>query len=485
MKALKIQALLFYKKGGIPIATTKIIPIHIGKGRSAGTAISNVIDYVENPEKTGNGEYISSYMCDSRTADTEFLLSKRQYKDITGRTQANDIIAYQVRQSFKPGEVTPEEANKIGYEFAQRFLKGNNAFIVCTHIDRHHIHNHIIWNSTNLDCTRKFKNFWNSTRAVRQLSDTICVEHGLSIIENPQKKGMNYGEWLGDDRKLSHRDKLRLLIDELLAKNPSDFKALLTLLKDNGVEVKKRGNTISIRLGNKGKFARFSSLGDGYSEADLVDVISGKKEHKPKKKDILQDNFRIDLLSRIDDKIQNSTGGYKQWASVFKAKQLAKTMSYLQEHKLVDFNELTAKCDEVASRYNTLSAQIKSAESRMAEIEVLKKQILIYHKTKEVFAGYKSSKYSKKYLAEHEADILLHRAAKKTFNDYGLKKLPTVKSLQEEFAKLLTDKKAAYPELKKARDEMKELLTVKANVERMLGGDEREKEKEKEQTTDK
>ena len=151
----------------------------------------------------------------------------------------------------------------------------------------------------------------------------------------------------------------------------------------------------------------------------------------------------------------------------------------------MDFNELTAKCDEVASRYNTLSAQIKSAESRMAEIEVLKKQILIYHKTKEVFAGYKASKYSKKYLAEHEADILLHRAAKKTFNDYGLKKLPTVKSLQEEFAKLLTDKKAAYPELKKARDEMKELLTVKANVERMLGGDEREKEKEKEQTTDK
>lgn len=423
-------------------------------------------------------------MCDSRTADAEFALSKKCYKDITGREQKNDVIAYQVRQSFKPGEVTPEEANKIGYEFAQRFLKGNNAFIVCTHIDRHHVHNHIIWNSTNLDCTAKFRDFKRSGKAVRLLSDTICVEHGLSIIENPKKHGMNYGEWLGDDKKLSHRDKIKMLIDELLTHNPTDFKALFTLLKDNGVEVKQRGNTISIRLGNKGKFARFSSLGEGYAEADLAAVIAGEKEHKPKKATQHQAE-RITLISQLDEKIQSSTGGYKQWASVFKAKQLAKTMSYLQEHKLMDFNELTAKCNEVTSRYNTLSAQIKSAESRMAEIEVLKKQILVYHKTKEVFAGYKASKYSKKYLAEHEADILLHRAAKKTFNDYGLTKLPTVKSLQEEFAKLLSEKKAAYPELKKARDEMRELLTVKANVERMLGGDERENEKEKEQTKDK
>lgn len=406
------------------------------------------------------------------------------YHDITGRTQVNDVIAYQVRQSFKPDEVTPEEANRIGYEFAQRFLKGNNAFIVCTHTDRHHVHNHIIWNSTNLDCTAKFRDFKRSGKAVRLLSDTICIEHGLSIIENPKKHGMNYGEWIGDDKKLSHRDKLRFLIDELLSKNPSDFKALLTLLKDNGVEVKQRGNTISIRLGNNGKFVRFSSLGEGYAETDLADVISGKKEHKPKKVTQRQAE-RITLISQLDEKIQSSSGGYRQWASVFRAKQLAKTMSYLQEHKLVDFNELQAKTNSAVERYNTLSSQIKSAESRMAEIEVLKKQILTYHKTKDVFAGYKASKYSKKYLAEHEADILLHRATKKVFNDYGLKKLPTVKSLQEEFAKLLSEKKAAYPELKRARDEMRELLTVKANVERMLGDDEQRKEKEKEQTTDK
>lgn len=407
-------------------------------------------------------------------------MSKRHYYDITGRKQENDVIAYQVRQSFKPGEVSPEEANKIGYEFAQRFLKGNNAFIVCTHTDRRHIHNHIIWNSTNLDCTAKFRNFKRSGKAVRLLSDTICIEHGLSIIENPQKRGMNYGEWLGDNKKLSHRDKLKMLIDELLSKNPADFKALLTLLKDNGVEVKQRGNTISIRLGNEGRFVRFSSLGDGYSEADLAAVISGEKEHKPRQKDILHNDTRIDLLSRIDDKIKSSSGGYKQWASVFKAKQLAKTMMYLQEHKLVDYNELKAKCDSLTERFNTLSSQIKSTESRMAEIDSLKKQILVYLKTKKVFSEYKASKYSKKYYSEHESDILLHRAAKKAFNDMGLKKLPTVKSLQEEFSRLLFEKREAYPELKRVREEMKEMLIVKANVERMLGNEELNDGKDKE-----
>lgn len=365
------------------------------------------------------------------------------------------------------------------------FLKGNNAFIVCTHIDRRHVHNHIIWNSTNLDCTAKFRDFKRSGKAVRLLSDTICVEHGLSIVENPQKRGMNYGEWLGDNKKLSHRDKLKMLIDELLSKNPADFKALLTLLKDNGVEVKQRGNTISIRLGDSGKFVRFSSLGEGYSETDLTAVIAGEKEHKPKKKYVLHDDTRIDLLSSIDDKIQSSSGGYKQWASVFKAKLLAKTMAYLREHKLVDFNELKAKTDSVVERYNSLSEKLKAVESRMSEIETLKKQILTYHKTKEVFAEYKASKYSKKYLAEHESDILLHRAAKKIFNDMGLKKLPMVKSLQEEYAQLLSEKREAYPELKRVREEMKEMLIVKANVERMLGEDRQERQKEKEQITDK
>ena len=167
------------------MATTRIMPLHVGKGRTESRAISDIIDYVANPKKTDNGRLITGYACDSRTADAEFLLAKRQYIAATGRVRgADDVIAYHVRQSFRPGEITPEEANRLGVEFAKRFTKGNHAFVVCTHIDKSHIHNHIIWSSVSLEYDRKFRNFWGSTKAVRRLSDTICIENGLSIVEN-------------------------------------------------------------------------------------------------------------------------------------------------------------------------------------------------------------------------------------------------------------------------------------------------------------
>ena len=159
------------------------MPLHTGKGRTVGTAISDILDYVENPDKTDHGRLISSYQCDSRIADAEFLFSKRQYIAKTGRRRgADDVLAYQIRQSFVPGEITPEEANRLGRELAMRFTKGKHAFIVCTHIDKAHIHNHIIINSISLDCTRKFRNFWGSTKAVRRLNDTICMRQRLSCF---------------------------------------------------------------------------------------------------------------------------------------------------------------------------------------------------------------------------------------------------------------------------------------------------------------
>ncbi len=163
------------------------MPLHIGKGRDVSTAISDIIDYVENPQKTDNGRLIYGHECDTRTADAEFLLSKRQYINLTGRQRgADDVIAYHLRQSFRPGEITPEQSNEIGRELALKLTKGNNAFIVCTHIDKHHVHNHIIINSVDLDCTRKFRNFWGSTWAIRRMNDKLCLEHGLSIVENPE-----------------------------------------------------------------------------------------------------------------------------------------------------------------------------------------------------------------------------------------------------------------------------------------------------------
>ena len=208
------------------MATTRIIPMHLNKGKTIAQCLKERIDYAENPEKTEGGELISSYACDPETADAEFALAKREYRNLTGREQASDVIAYQIRQSFKPGEVSPEEANRIGYEFAERFTKGNHAFIVCTHTDRHHVHNHIIWNSTTLDCTRKFRNFLGSYRAVRQLSDLICTEHRLSVILDPKRHGMSYNKWLGENAQPSNRDLLRYAIDAALERKPKDFDEL-------------------------------------------------------------------------------------------------------------------------------------------------------------------------------------------------------------------------------------------------------------------
>lgn len=204
------------------------MPLHIGKGRNVSTAISDIIDYVENPQKTDNGRLIYGHECDTRTADAEFLLSKRQYINLTGRQRgADDVIAYHLRQSFKPGEVTPEKSNEIGRELALKLTKGNNAFIVCTHIDRHHVHNHIIINSVDLDCTRKFRNFWGSTWAIRRMNDKLCLEYGLSIVENPKPSRGHYGTWLGEEKQHSYQERLRRIIDAVLEEKPKDFSDFL------------------------------------------------------------------------------------------------------------------------------------------------------------------------------------------------------------------------------------------------------------------
>ena len=424
------------------MATTRIMPLHVGKGRTEGQAISDIIDYVANPQKTDHGKWITSYECDSRVADAEFLLAKRQYIAATGRVRGkDDVIAYHVRQSFRPGEITAEEANRLGVEFAKRFTKGKHSFIVCTHIDKSHIHNHIIWSAVNLDCDRKFRNFWGSTKAVRRLSDTICIENGLSIVENPKPHGKSYNKWLGDQAKPSHREQLRACIDNALAQHPANLDELLKLLQESGCEVSRRGKSYRLKLPEWDNVARLDSLGEGYSLEDLLAVLSGQKEHTPRKKTTLQAAPpKVNLLVDIQAKLQAGKGaGYARWAKVFNLKQMAQTMNYLSEHNLLEYAVLEEKTAAATAHHNELSAQIKAAEKRMAEIAVLRTHIINYAKTREVYVAYRKAGYSKKFLAEHEADILLHKAAKNAFDDMGVKKLPTVKSLQTEYAKVGCD----------------------------------------------
>ena len=455
------------------MATKRIIPLHIGKGRTESTAINQIIDYVANHQKTDNGKFITGYECDTRTVDAEFLLMKRQYISATGRVRGkDDVIAYQVRQSFLPNEVTPEDANRIGVEFAKRFTKGNNAFIVCTHIDKAHIHNHIIWSAVNLQCYKKFRNFWGSTKAVRKLSDTICIENGLSIVENPKPHGKSYNKWLGDKKKIYHKELLRIAIDNALDKKPSSFDELLKLLQQSGYEINYRGKSITLKASDWKKSVRLNST--GYTIDDLISIIS-KFETKANKQSI-----KVNLLVDIQAKLQAGKGiGYERWAKVFNLKQMAQTINYLSKNGLLEYTQLEEKSKNVAENHNMLSEKIKDTEKRMSEIKILKTSIINYSKTRDVYIAYRKSGYSKKFLAENESDILLHKVAKKTFDEIGLKKLPTIKKLQSEYSALIEEKKKLYSEYRQVRDEMRQILTAKANIDRLIETDTHEHKKEK------
>ena len=329
---------------------------------------------------------------------------------------------------------------------------------------------------------RKFRNFWGSTKAVRQLSDTICVENGLSIVENPKPHGKSYNKWLGDQAKPSHRELLRVAIDNALSQSPTDFEALLKLLQESGCEVSKRGKSYRLKLPGWEKAARMDSLGEGYGLDDLQAVLSGKKAHTPRKKVVAQaEPPKVNLLVDIQAKLQAGKGaGYARWAKVFNLKQMAQTMNYLSENNLLEYAILEEKAAAATAHHNELSAQIKAAEKRMAEIAVLRTHIVNYAKTREVYVAYRKAGYSKKFREEHEEEILLHQAAKNAFDEMGVKKLPKVKELQTGYAKLLEEKKKTYAEYRRSREEMRELLTAKANVDRVLKMEvEQDVEKEK------
>jgi hypothetical protein len=452
------------------MATTRIIPMHIGKGKTIAESIKGRTDYAENPDKTDGGKLVTTYECDPKTVDAEFLLAKRQYAAQTGREiGTHDVLAYQIRQAFKPGEITPDEANKIGYELAMRFTKGKHQFIVATHIDKAHIHNHIIFNSTTLDSTRKFRNFWGSTLSVRRISDRICLEHGLSIIENPKRHGKNYGKWLGDKKPLSHQEKLHRDIDANLAQKPTDIDAFLLAMKAVGYEIK-QGKNLAFRGHGQKKFTRLRSLGDRYSEQEVRDIITGSQPLPPSRSNPVQrETQQVNLLVDIQAKLLAGKGpGYEHWAKVFNLKQMAQTINYLSENKLLKYAELEKKSAQVTDRFNALSAQIKADEVRMNEIGNLKTHIINYSKTRDVYVAYRKAGYSKKFYEAHAGDIILHQAAKQAFDALNAKKLPTVKALQEEYGALLADKKKAYAEYAVAKKDMREFLIARANVDRIL-----------------
>ena len=461
------------------MATTNLIPLHPGKDGRMDKAIYRVIGYVENPDKTQNGNLITGYKCDPHTAAGEFALDKKKYIMRTGRVRgSDDVIAYHLRQSFAPGEITPEEANRLGYELAMRFTKGDHAFIVATHTDRQHIHNHIIFSAVNLDCDRKFRDFQGSKKALGRLSDLICLENGYSVIEHPKLHGKRYNKWLGENYKRSQRDELREAIDVALIEKPDSLDALLKFLEAMGWEIK-RGKHISLRKPGQQRFKRMDSLGDEYSEDVLAAICKGNRRHTPKRnyRSLPRQNERLAMLSDIQTKMHQGRGpGYERWSKVFYLKQMAKTMLYLSENDL-DYGSLVKQSKEAVIQTNTLLAQINENDQRMKEIGILKRHITNYIKTREVYVAYREAGYSKKFAAAQADDLALHKAAKAYFDTLGTKKLPSMKSLSAEYEELIKKNKRLYGAYHKARDLMQQSLTAKANLDLMLHLDEQKKER--------
>ena len=469
------------------MAATRLIALHINKGKTVSQCLADRTDYSENAAKTEDGKYISSYACDAKTCDEEFLLSKRQYEHITGRTQAHDVIAYQIRQSFKPGEITPEEANKVGYETAMRFTKGKHAFIVATHIDRAHIHNHIIFNSTSLDCTKKFRDFHLSGLALAKLSDLICLEHQLSvIIRKPYRERQKRTEY---PQKKSQRDEICEAIDAAMERKPRNFRELIRFLQEVGYEYKD-GRQPALRGKGHSRFARFRSLGKGYAVDDLCAVMAGTAEHTSKfagkarvdaRKKQLHNKSELSFLIDVRAKMQAGKGvGYARWAKVFNLKQMAKALMFMEEHGIKSYEELSEKANGILEKREQLLSSIKSDEARLQEIQIMKKHLLNYRKSQDVFQAYKASGYNRRFYENHRDLLTLRSAAKKAFDAYKQQhgqesKLPRISELNAEYAATLERKKKNYAEYAKSKSEMQEWLTAQKIVQTVLG------EKEKQQ----
>ena len=457
------------------MATTRIISMHINKGKTIAQCLKARVDYIENPEKTNGGELISSYACSPETADQEFLLARNEYMAITGRRIHNEVIAYQLRQSFKPGEVTPEEANRIGYELASRFLKGEHAFLVATHNDRRHIHNHIVFCATALDCTHKFRDILRSGKALAELSDQICTEHNLSVITEPKSRDQSYDPELVTKGEITARDTLRMSIDAALRMRPDGFDALMQLLEDAGCWIK-RGAQISIKPPGCKRYIQLDTVGAEYSEEALRMTLTGKHVHIPKQARGKMPHAQIELLINIEAKMRAGKGkGYERWAERHNTDVMASSMLYLIDNHISSYAELEHNIQSAVDRRTELKSTISTAQARMQEISKQKKAILVYRRTKDVYTQYRESGWSPAFYREHKADIEAHKEAQAVYSVAG-GKLPTLSDLSEEYALLLSQKKQAGEQLSQLSEELKNLRHIKSNMDTLLDDERFEEE---------
>lgn len=425
--------------------------------------LSKAIAYILNPEKTDEKLLVSSYGCASETAAREFEWT-RKIAEQKGMNPVR-IIARHVIQSFEIGEVTPELAHEIGKQFADEILGGKNEYVLTTHIDKDHVHNHLIFNAVDFVDYHAYKSYKRIYYDMREVSDRLCKENGLSVIPPSQNKGMGYKEYTEAKRGTSWKQKLKQTIDRLVitAKDYDDF---LRLMQEAGYEIK-TGKYISFRAEGQERFTRSKTIGENYTEERIKERIAGRTPRRSQRQTVPKG---ISLIGDIQERIRLiDSKGYEHKAKLTILKEAARTLNYLTENNLLQYADLEKKVEDVHSSYDRTGKELKDVEARLREVQPLIKNISNYQRLKPVYDAFQRAKDKPSFKAKHEAELVIFEAARSTLLAMqGDEKLPSLKTLQAEQQRLLEEQQRLYDERAKLKKEVKQIETIKSNVDTFL-----------------
>ena len=425
--------------------------------------MSKAIAYILNPEKTDEKLLVSSYGCASETAAREFEWT-RKIAEQKGMNPVR-IIARHVIQSFEIGEVTPELAHEIGKQFADEILGGKYEYVLTTHIDKDHVHNHLIFNAVDFVDYHAYKSYKRIYYDMREVSDRLCKENGLSVIPPSQNKGMGYKEYTEAKRGTSWKQKLKQTIDRLVitAKDYDDF---LRLMQEAGYEIK-TGKYISFRAEGQERFTRSKTIGENYTEERIKERIAGRTPRRSRKQTAPKG---ISLIGDIQERIRLiDSKGYEYKAKLTILKEAARTLNYLTENNLLQYADLERKVEDVHSSYDRTGKELKGVEARLREVQPLIKNISNYQRLKPVYDAFQKAKDKPAFKAKHEAELVIFEAARSTLLAMqGDEKLPSLKTLQAEQAQLFEEQERLYAERNRLKKEVKQIETIKSNVDTFL-----------------
>ena len=425
--------------------------------------MSKAIAYILNPEKTDEKLLVSSYGCASETAAREFEWT-RKIAEQKGMNPVR-IIARHVIQSFEIGEVTPELAHEIGKQFADEILGGKYEYVLTTHIDKDHVHNHLIFNAVDFVDYHAYKSYKRIYYDMREVSDRLCKENGLSVIPPSQNKGMGYKEYTEAKRGTSWKQKLKQTIDRLVitAKDYDDF---LRLMQEAGYEIK-TGKYISFRAEGQERFTRSKTIGENYTEERIKERIAGRTPRRNRRQTVPKG---ISLIGDIQERIRLiDSKGYEYKAKLTILKEAARTLNYLTENNLLQYADLEKKVEDVHSSYDRTGKELKGVEARLREVQPLIKNISNYQRLKPVYDAFQKAKDKPSFKAKHEAELVIFEAARSTLLAMqGDEKLPSLKTLQAEQQRLLDEQQRLYDERAKLKKEVKQIETIKSNVDTFL-----------------